>query len=204
MHAFLPGGVQNHMRRIKSISEAELIERRRIRPEPGQDLYVFGYGSLMWRPDFSYAEVEPAVLYGYHRAFCITSIEYRGTVERPGLVLGLDRGGMCLGRVFRVLPEDAPVVADYLHAREMTTGCYEPRFLRARLPGGANVTALAYVADRQHGHYAGKLSEQEIVARIREASGRMGSNRDYLLNTLAMLEDLGIQECALHRMAKQL
>ena len=85
-----------------SDDEKALIESRRHNPEPGKDFFVFAYGSLMWRPDFPFIEIMPATLYGYHRAFCITSTHYRGNTERPGLVLGLDRGGKCIGRLYRI------------------------------------------------------------------------------------------------------
>ncbi|HEY4164382.1 MAG TPA: gamma-glutamylcyclotransferase, partial [Dongiaceae bacterium] len=164
--------------------DPELIESRRIRPEPGAELCVFAYGSLMWNPDFPFLDVEPATLYGYHRAFCIESTHYRGTKERPGLVLGLDRGGMCIGRMFRVAPTHAVEAADYLHEREMVGGVYEPKWLKLRLgerksgergSGERRAVALGYVADRQNRHYAGKLEAAETAKRIRGAVGRKGS-----------------------------
>jgi len=183
--------------------DKDLIESRRVKPEPGAELRVFGYGSLMWRPDFPYIDIVPASLHGYHRAFCIHSTHYRGTRENPGLVLGLDRGGMCHGRMFRVKPEHAQEVADALHAREMVTGVYEPRWLKLRLENGRIVTALAYVADRNHPQYAGKLEVAEIARRIRRAIGKTGSNVDYLRNTVIHLEEMGIHEGVLHRVLRQ-
>ena len=185
------------------VIDQDLIESRRVRPEPGQELRVFGYGSLMWRPDFPYIDIVPASLHGYHRAFCIRSTHYRGTRERPGLVLGLDRGGMCHGRMFRVKPEHAQEVADILHAREMVTGVYEPRWLKFRLEDGRITTALAYVADRKHPQYAGKLELPEVARRIRNAIGKTGSNVEYLRNTVLHLEEMGIHECSLHRVLRQ-
>ncbi|HVM85054.1 MAG TPA: gamma-glutamylcyclotransferase [Candidatus Binatia bacterium] len=180
-----------------------LIERRRVRPEPGREFRVFGYGSLMWRPDFPFIDIAPATLHGYHRAFCIRSTHYRGTRQRPGLVLGLDRGGMCHGRLFRVKPEHAAEVAEILHRREMVSGVYEPRWLKVRLKDGRTSTALGYVADRKHPQYAGKLAESEIARRIRGAVGRFGSNVEYLKNTVLHLEEMGIRECSLHRVLRQ-
>ena len=119
-------------------------------------IWVFGYGSLMWRPDFAYVEAAPALLHGYHRAFCIYSVHYRGTRARPGLILGLDRGGSCRGRAFRVAAPDAAGVIDYLDSRELVTNVY----IRRNLPimvGGARIRALAYVADPTHAQYAGTL-----------------------------------------------
>ncbi|WP_374384560.1 gamma-glutamylcyclotransferase [Dongia sp.] len=186
------------------MTEAEMIERRRYRPEPGQELRVFAYGSLMWRPDFSFIDLQPATLYGYHRAFCIISTHYRGSETHPGLVLGLDRGGQCIGRMYRIAPEDAESAADYLHRREMITGVYIPRLLKVRLPSGEDVTALSYVADRQHPQYAGKLAVEDVVHRIRDAVGVAGPNIDYLRNTVQHLDDLGISDCALHRILRML
>ena len=187
-----------------SVSEAEkeLIESRRFTPEPGKDFFVFAYGSLMWRPDFPFVEIQPATLYGYHRAFCITSTHYRGTAERPGLVLGLDRGGQCVGRLYRVGPTDAADVARYLHERELITGCYVPKHVTLRLPDGAEAHGLTFVADRTHYQYAGKLDDHAIAGIVRHAVGVMGSNRDYLRNTVQHLEEMGIADTSLHRILR--
>jgi cation transport protein ChaC len=187
-----------------SVSEAEkeLIESRRFTPEPGQDFFVFAYGSLMWRPDFPFVEIRPATLYGYHRAFCITSTHYRGTAERPGLVLGLDRGGQCVGRLYRIGPTDASDVARYLHERELITGCYVPKHVTLRLQDGKMAHGLTFVADRAHYQYAGKLDDQAIADIVRHAVGLMGSNRDYLRNTVQHLEEMGIADTSLHRILK--
>jgi cation transport protein ChaC len=188
---------------VQGVIDQDLIDRRRVTVKPGEELRVFGYGSLMWRPDFPYIDIVPAALHGYHRAFCIRSTHYRGTREKPGLVLGLDRGGMCHGRMFRVKPEHAQAVADALHARELVTGVYEPRWLKLRLENGRIATALGYVADRQHPQYAGKLDVTEIARRIRSAIGKTGSNVEYLRNTVLHLEEMGIHEGTLHRVLRQ-
>lgn len=184
--------------------EEDLIEGRRYRPPPGQELRVFAYGSLMWRPDFPFIELQPATLYGYHRAFCITSTHYRGSVDHPGLVLGLDRGGQCQGRVLTVAAAEAEATADYLHRREMVTGVYIPRLLKVRLAEGREVMALSFIADRQHAQYAGKLTPAEVCERIRDAVGIAGSNVDYLRNTVLHLDEMGIGDCALHRILRLL
>ena len=186
------------------MTETELIEGRRYRPPAGEELRVFAYGSLMWRPDFPFTDFQPATLFGYHRAFCITSTHYRGSVEHPGLVLGLDRGGQCPGRVFTVAAGEAEKTADYLHAREMVTGVYIPRLLKIRLAGGQDMTALSFVADRQHEQYAGKLTPEQVSHRIRDAVGIAGSNIDYLRNTVQHLDEMGIGDCALHRILRLL
>ena len=165
--------------------------------------WVFAYGSLMWNPGFPFVEKSPATVTGYHRAFCVYSIEYRGTVERPGLVLGLDRGGACRCLAFRVAPEQADAVRAYLYERELSYPVYEPKQLSARLAGpptGRTVMAEAFVVNRRHSSYAGKLAPAEVAAIIRGASGNRGTNRDYLENTVQHLESLGIAEGPLHRL----
>jgi cation transport protein ChaC len=179
--------------------DAELIRARELKIPKGRGFWVFGYGSLMWRPGFDFIEAWPALLRGYHRAFCIRSTHYRGTPEKPGLVLGLDRGGACRGRVFRIAADKAQQVARYLHERELITGVYEPRRCNVETPRG-RVMAVAYVADRGHREYVGKPSERRIVRMIRQGHGVSGSNRDYLAQTVRHLDELGIVEGALHRL----
>jgi cation transport protein ChaC len=189
-----------------TLSEAErsLIESRRVRPPGDRDFLVFAYGSLMWRPGFQFRAVEPATLHGYHRAFCITSTHYRGSPQCPGLVLGLDRGGRCMGRLYRVESKDAAEVARYLHERELITGCYVPRWLSVTPAEGGREKALAYVADRSHYQYAGKLPQDEVVSKIRHAVGVMGSNAEYLRNTVQHLDELGVEDSSLHRLLDRL
>ncbi|MDY0881356.1 gamma-glutamylcyclotransferase [Dongia soli] len=190
-------------RPVASMSEQELIESRRIVPEIGKDFFVFAYGSLMWRPDFPFAEIWQATLFGYHRTFCILSTHYRGSSACPGLVLGLDRGGMCIGRLYRVAAADAPAVATYLHEREMISGCYLPKWVNVRREDSVRQTALAYVADPHHEQYAGKLEDDAIIEMIVKACGSAGKNIDYLRNTVCHLDELGIRETRLHRILRQ-
>jgi cation transport protein ChaC len=168
------------------------------------DLWVFGYGSLMWNPGFAYAAAEPARLRGYHRAFCLYSEHYRGTPERRGLVLGLDRGGSCRGRVFRVAASDAKATLDYLIAREMfghAMNVYALKWLSVD-PGGQPIMAAAFVVNRAHPHYAGKLPAERIADIVRRAAGKSGSNRDYLHHTLAHLAQFGIHDRRLNQIAE--
>ncbi|MBX6321282.1 MAG: gamma-glutamylcyclotransferase [Rhodospirillaceae bacterium] len=166
---------------------------------PAQDFWVFAYGSLMWRPGFAYLRSVPAVLRGYHRAFCIYSHHYRGTRERPGIVLGLDRGGACRGRAFRVAAAEGESVIRYLHEREMVTAVYVARWLPVEIEGRRQ-PALAYVADRRHPSYAGKLDACDLVRLIRQGRGQSGSCRHYLEETVRHLDELGIRESELHRL----
>lgn len=188
-------------RRIPFDAEAPLTEPRRPKPKlelPAGDLWIFGYGSLMRDPGFPHAAESPATVYGYHRAFCVWSHHYRGTPARPGLVLGLNPGGACKGRAFRIRVRDRAAVIDYLYRRELLTGIYVPKIVRVRL-GRRKAHALAFVVDRSHPQYAGRLPERRIVAIVRKARGRRGANTAYLANTVRHLDQLGIQEGALHR-----
>ena len=180
----------------------DLIRARELKPPQGCDFWVFAYGSLMWRPGFDFVEKRAALLKGYHRAFCISSTHYRGSVEHPGLVLGLDRGGACRGRAYRIAAALAQPVARYLHEREMVTGVYDPRWVRVVTPEGP-LTAVTYVADRAHPQYAGKLPAEEVVALIRQGVGTAGTNIDYLANTVCHLDELGIADGPLHRLLRQ-
>jgi cation transport protein ChaC len=158
------------------------------------ELWVFGYGSLMWRPDFPYIRSAQAVLGGYHRSFCVYSHVWRGTVERPGLVLGLTPGGSCRGVAFQVAAERREEVLEYLHERELGTYAYLPLTLDVDLAGGETVGAYSFVADTDHPQYAGDLPRDEAVAIIMEASGKGGLNRDYLINTVKELDRHGYAE----------
>jgi cation transport protein ChaC len=166
------------------------------------DLWVFAYGSLMWRPGFEFMESRPAMVHGWHRALCILSVRYRGTPDRPGLVLGLDRGGSCRGWAYRVAAAQRPTVADYLDARELATRSYQPRFLSLRLQGGERVQAYGYVADPAHPQYGGALSQSEKVALIAGGHGQEGPCRDYLVNTIDQLNALGVHDRLLSRTLK--
>lgn len=173
---------------------------------PGADLWVFGYGSLMWNPGFAFVERHAATLGGYHRRFCVASHRYRGTPERPGLVLGLDRGGSCRGIVFRVAANAVPAALDYLWEREMDNRVYRPRMLRVRLRDGASaegegaVEACCFIVDRAHRQYCGCMDAADMVARIAGCCGARGPNVEYLANTVAHLDQLGIRDVALHRL----
>jgi cation transport protein ChaC len=164
------------------------------------DLWVLGYGSLMWRPGFEHDEMRPAMLDGWHRAFCVYSRHWRGTPERPGLVLGLDAGGTTRGLAFRVSGARAPQVIDYLNERELIGYAYQARTLDVALDDGRVVSAYTFVADTEHHHYAGTLPLEQAASIIMDAQGRAGLNRDYLINTIRQLEKDGFAEPALHEL----
>jgi cation transport protein ChaC len=195
--------------------EQELIERRRLSPPPGEDFWIFAYGSLMWNPGFAFLESHPALVRGYHRSFCVESTHYRGTPAKPGLVLGLDRGGACRGRAYKVCRTQGKTVSDYLHEREMLSGIYEPRWLKTLLlpaagspmevpstrnaprPQACVVNAVAYVVDRRHQGYR-RLPLERIAEQILQGVGSTGTNVAYLENTVRHLDELGVADCPLH------
>jgi cation transport protein ChaC len=171
-----------------------------------EDLWVFGYGSLMWRPGFEFLEQLPARLIGEHRALCVYSFDHRGTPEKPGLVLGLDRGGACRGIAFRVAGARRGEVVDYLRSREQTTHVYREVTRSVWLENDARerVAALAYVVDRGHVQYAGRLSLHEQLRYVRQGHGRSGNNRDYVLETVRSIEAQGFRDPQLHQLALML
>ena len=174
---------------------------------PDGNLWVFGYGSLIWRPGFEHEGSHPARLTGFHRRFCLWSHHYRGTPEVPGLVLGLDRGGACRGVAFRVPAARAAAVLRYLDERELPDGAevvYHRRVLPVRLlvaGHGRTVPAVTYVANRACRLYVRALAAEEAAATIARGHGRMGANRDYLLNTVRHLEAMGVRDAGLARIA---
>jgi cation transport protein ChaC len=162
-------------------------------------MWIFGYGSLMWDPGFAFEERQPALLHGYHRAFCLYSVHHRGTPERPGLVLGLAPGGSCKGRVYRIAASRIGSVLEYLHERELVHYVYRFREVGLRLPG-ARIRAHTYVADTKHQRYAGGLDIGTAAEHIRRGHGLSGPNTAYLENTIAHLDELGIKEGRLHEL----
>jgi cation transport protein ChaC len=166
------------------------------------DYWVFGYGSLMWDPGFPHAERRPALLRGYHRQFCLWSHRYRGTPERPGLVLGLDRGGSCRGVAFRVPAPDEAAVREYLWERERPNQGYLAKRLPVLTPEGP-VVAQTFVVDRSHQHYAGALDPETVAGLIATAQGERGGNRAYLENTVAHLREMGIVDRGLGDLASR-
>ncbi len=166
---------------------------------PHQDLWVFGYGSLMWDPGFPYLKAQRARIFGFHRALCIRSVRYRGTHELPGLVFGLDRGGSCTGMGFQTDPVHQRQIADYLQNREMLNDVYAPSIRSIVLDDGSKVPALTFVVKRQHKSYIKNLNPNDIAHIIARAKGQRGANLDYVLATLNTLESIGIRDQQLHR-----
>src|SRR5262245_19303596 len=171
-----------------------------------EDLWVFGYGSLIWRPGFEFVEHVPAHILGMHRSLCIYSFDHRGTPERPGLVLGLDFGGACRGIAYRVAAKQRPATLKSLRDREQTTAVYRDLLLATALDGKPErrVDALCYAVDRGHPQYAGRMTHDRQLQIVRQAHGRSGNNRDYVLETAKALEALGIVDHDLQVLAQRL
>ena len=203
----MPGntlGISTSFRFYVLIALKQMPAETPSRPVPShEDLWVFGYGSLMWRPGFEFLEQVPARLIGEHRALCVYSFDHRGTPEKPGLVLGLDRGGACRGIAFRVAAKRRNEVIGYLRGREQTTHVYREVTRSVWLENDARerVAALAYVVDRGHVQYAGRLSLHEQLRYVRQGHGRSGNNRDYVLETVRSIEAQGFRDSQLHQLA---
>ncbi len=167
------------------------------------DSWIFGYGSLMWKPGFDYVTACQAILHGYHRSLCVYSWVHRGTRERPGLVFGLDRGGACKGFAFKLAQNDEADVIDYLDKRELVTDVYRRKRMMITLQSG-RVPAWCYVVRRDHPQYAGKLPEADLLAIIERSKGQSGHCRDYVLSTVDHLEELGVDDGVLKSVASKL
>ena len=168
------------------------------------DLWVFGYGSLMWNPGFEPLETVRARVDGVHRAPCVLSHVHRGTPQRPGVVLGLDRGGSCEGLALRVGEAARVAVLNYLREREQVTMVYVERTLPAHLADGRIVEAVTYMVDRTHEQYAHQLPLSELLERIEAGVGLSGANPDYFRETARRMAELGIRDELVERIAERL
>lgn len=175
-------------------------------PRTEGELWVFGYGSLMWRTGFEFIERRQARLIGAHRSLCVYSHVHRGTPEKPGLVLGLDRGGSCRGVAFRVSADKARATLSYLQERELVTKVYKEAERPVELLEGdkARVRALCFLVDRSHPQYAGKLSLEAQLHHVRHGHGRSGANPEYVIETVSHMRELGIRDCVLEWLVERL
>ena len=164
--------------------------------DPAAPLWVFGYGSLLWNPEIDVAERAPALLEGYHRSFCMRSVHHRGSEEAPGLVLALDEGqaASCEGLALRARPGTEAEALAALRARELISSAYVERLVPLSLTDGRQVRALAYVIERAHPQYCGGMPLEEQARIIARAEGGRGPNAEYLFNTVAHLEEIGVQD----------
>ena len=167
------------------------------------DVWLFAYGSLIWNPAFHYAERQPVLIRGWHRQFCLSTPIGRGTPERPGLVLGLDRGGACKGVAFRIDRAEAKAELELVWRREMVTGAYVPRWVRLHGPGLPHDTpGIAFTINHSAPNYVRPVSEDATAQVIATACGALGSCRDYLFDTIHGLEGFEIQDRHLNRVAR--
>ena len=175
------------------------------RNDSGNDpWWVFGYGSLLWNPGFPHRRTEPALLTGAHRSLCVYSWVHRGTQARPGLVLGLDRGGACKGLAFEVDPADRTEVIDYLRAREQQTMVYKEAYRRIKLDSGKRVTALTFLVDQDHAQYAGRLEPARMLEVVDGAVGNSGENWEYVVNSTASINEMGLRDPVLEWLSERL
>ncbi|MGC6412825.1 MAG: gamma-glutamylcyclotransferase [Candidatus Puniceispirillaceae bacterium] len=183
------------------LSEEGLKQSRRqfLSDTPSEDLWVFGYGSLIWNPAIHFEERRDAFVYGYHRRFCLWTRIGRGSPECPGLVLGLDTGGSVHGQVFRISADIAADEADLLWKREMLNESYRPVWVRARTEAG-EVRALAFVIRRDKPSYAPRMPLEKMAEAISQAVGFVGPCADYLFNTQKALTQAGIHDKELEQL----
>jgi glutathione-specific gamma-glutamylcyclotransferase len=187
---------------VLSDEEIEASRRDMLARAPSKDIWVFGYGSLIWNPAFHFVERRLGTIHGWHRRFCLWTTLGRGSPDCPGLMLGLDRGGSCRGIVLRIAREDVDVELDVLWRREMVSNAYVPVWVKVGTPDGP-VEAIAFAINRSHERYAARMGEEQIADVIARAVGRVGPCRDYLLNTVEHLDQLGIHDRALRRLAEK-
>ncbi len=166
---------------------------------PGEDAWMFGYGSLMWNPMVHFGEQRPGLLHGYNRKYCFWVRSGRASPELPSLGLGLDRGGSCRGMVFRIPAQEVPHEFELLWRREMISGVYLPRWVTVHTPRG-RVRAVTFVVDRGHKRYVRRVSPEKAARHIARAEGPRGSAREYLRNTVARLSEMGFSDRNLSRL----
>lgn len=188
---------------IKLLSPEELALSRATvlaRAESGADVWLFAYGSLIWNPAFHAIERRIGRVHGWHRRFCLWTDVGRGTPEHPGLVLGLESGGSCTGVAYRIAAAEVETELDIVWRREMVTGAYRPTWVMVGSTSGP-VQAIAFVINRRHDRYAGRLSDDAIVSAVAAAAGPLGTCAEYLFSTVTHLAELGLADRALERLA---
>lgn len=170
-------------------------------PAPGASIQLFAYGSLIWKPEIEHRAERPAVARGWHRSFCLRMHRFRGTVDQPGLMMALDRGGQCRGVLLELPPEDPAVQLDRLFRREFTVKPInsQPRWLTVETAAGP-VKALGFVMNRASPYYAGRLSLEEVAQTLARSCGHWGTGAEYLLNTVTQLDARGIRDVGLWRL----
>lgn len=165
------------------------------------EVWLFGYGSLMWNPCIEFIDRQPALLRGYHRNFCLNAPIGRGTPDCPGLMLALKNGGACRGIAYRIDPAIADHELNVVWNREMLSGAYQPKLLRLRLPIGQR-HAVSFVVNRQHERFIPHIEATQAAAMIAQAEGWLGSCAEYLFSTVKHLDELGIADGSLHELQR--
>jgi cation transport protein ChaC len=178
---------------------AQQLARLRAQWGARSDLWVFGYASLIWRPEFEAAEHRPALVHGWHRALRMRSRVNRGTPQQPGLVFALLPGGACRGMAYRLRRDGADAELERLWAREMPTGVYDPRLLPCRTPSGV-VPALAFTLSRRSESCMGRLADEQVLHILRHARGRYGTTLDYMCETARALRAHGVHDREIERL----
>jgi cation transport protein ChaC len=191
-----PGPTPAH---LTEEERAESLAATLAHPRARRPVWVFAYGSLIWKPDFPFAERRIGTVHGYHRQFCLRVKRFRGSPEAPGLVLGLEPGGVCRGVVYRLAEEEREAALKRIWARELLTGAYVPRWVDVHTDSGTE-RAIAFTINRAHERYTGRLSEAEVTEALAQACGHVGSCAEYLMETVAHLEELGIRDGRLWRL----
>jgi cation transport protein ChaC len=194
-----------NMRLLTEAERAASLEATlAARPEVGDGVWLFAYGSLIWNPALHFDQRRLARVHGWHRSFCLSTQAGRGTPDNPGLVLGLDRGGACSGAAFHISEALLQDELSLLWRREMLSGSYRPRWVRVRGADGVPFGhAIAFTILRDGEHYAGCLSRDDIVRRLASACGALGSSAEYLFHTRDGLRSLGIQDAGIEDLARR-
>ncbi len=189
--------------RVLSDAEQEASLREVLdRHEPGADVWLFGYGSLVWNPLVHYQERRVARLHGFHRSFCLWSHVNRGSLQRPGLVLGLDAGGSCRGVAYRIAAHHAEDELRLLWRREMVLGAYRPRWAKVD-SGEEPLQAIAFFVNREHANYAGKLPLETVIKTLVSTRGQLGTPAEYLIETERGLIEHGVRDPYLLELRKR-
>ena len=187
---------------IRPIAERLAIKDRLLaQRDPGEDVWVYGYGSLIWNPAFHFVERCVAKLHGFHRRFVFWSTSGRGSPDRPGMMLALEPGGCCSGVAFRIAPDAVDTELSSIFMRELMTGSYKPRWVRLEMEQGP-ARALTFTANKNHINYAGRLPLEEVAMHMCHAEGGLGTCREYLFNTTEHLLELGIRDSGLETLNK--
>ncbi len=195
----LPRAMQEIPQHLIVRDPAEQLNLLRHAWRPHAERWVFGYASLIWRPEFEAAEHRPALVRGWHRALSMRSRINRGTPQQPGLVFALLPGGACRGVVFRLRRETAEEEIDRLWAREMPTGVYDARLLPCQTPHGT-VHALTFTLSRRSDAYTGRLPDEQMLHILRHARGRYGTTLDYVAETAHALRARGLRDREIERL----